>query len=176
MNIIFEGPDNTGKGTQIRLLNRYITENGNIPFHVLHYSGIKNKDPEKIQKLSSNYYAQMFDILETSGKDFILDRSHIGEAVYSPLYRRYSGDYVFELEKEFDDVLKTCVLFLFIDTPENLIKRDDGLSFSTQVEMKQKEVDLFKQAFQKTNISNKHLIDCSNGIDKVHETIISIVG
>ena len=49
-------------------------------------------------------YDDMFKLMINSkDKDInlIFNRSHLGETVYSPLYRGYSGDYIFDIEKKY---------------------------------------------------------------------------
>ena len=50
-------------------------------------------------------------------------------------------------------------LIVLIDDPENLIKREDGNSFSTDLEKKQLEVDRFVDFFKKSRIGNKIIIN-----------------
>ena len=89
----------------------------------------------------------------------ICDRAHLGECVYSPIYRDYSGDFVFEEEKNFiwQDNLKRIKLILFTDDAENVIKRDDGLSFSIDLDTKKKEIELFDKAFEKSILNKKRI-------------------
>jgi thymidylate kinase len=152
-------PDNVGKGTQIANLKRYLEENNHL-VHVLHYSNIKG---DNIRIRSEAYYNQMFEFCKKANEintDLILDRAHLGESVYSPIYRNYSGDYVFDLEKKYD--LEKIILFVFYADPEILIERDDGLSFSIDLEKKKNEIDAFQKAFELTNIHKKVLINITN--------------
>lgn len=87
----------------------------------------------------------------------IVDRSHIGEMVYSPLYRNYSGDYVLDIEKQYNT--NNFYLIVLTDRAENLISRDDGLSHSTDIDKKNEELELFREAFQKSNIKNKYMMN-----------------
>lgn len=87
----------------------------------------------------------------------IVDRSHIGEMVYSPLYRNYSGDYVLDIEKQYNT--DNFYLIVLTDRAENLISRDDGLSHSTDIDKKNEELELFREAFQKSNIKNKYMMN-----------------
>lgn len=165
MFIIMEGLDNVGKDTQIRNLQTTCASKFNIETHVLHYSNIKGLSGEKCKLYSEKLYRSMFNIMDDlfdyNKPIFILNRSHIGEAIYSPMYRNYNGDYVFDIEKEFCNrkFWKTLSLIVFIDNAENLIKRDDGLSFTTDLNKKEMEIGLFKSAFKKSNIKNKKLIN-----------------
>lgn len=87
----------------------------------------------------------------------IVDRSHIGEMVYSPLYRNYSGDYVLDIEKQYNT--DNFYLIVLTDRAKNLISRDDGLSHSTDIDKKNEELELFREAFQKSNIKNKYMMN-----------------
>ena len=104
----------------------------------------------------------------------ILDRSHLGETVYSPIYRNYSGDYVYELENIVECPKKVFVITL-IDKTENLISREDGHSFSTNIDQKNKEIDAFKKANSNTKF-NSLLIDIDGlSPDRVFEKISNFV-
>lgn len=156
MVIIIEGPDRVGKDTLIKSLkNRFYREN----CIELHYSGVKPYDGGmSVKDVSVEINKNMFKILNTDF-NFIVNRSHIGEMVYSPKYRGYSGDYVFELEKN----LKRTDVFLILltDKAETLAKRDDGESFSNKVQDIENEIELFRKALKMSGIKNKLEISCS---------------
>jgi hypothetical protein len=176
MIIIVEGPDNVGKGTQIENIKKWIGETGES-VHVLHYSNIK-VDKDRILEVSKMHYRHMFEIVDVGrsyGMNFILDRAHLGEAVYSPIYRGYNGDYVFNLEKDYciaqtvdgpekTHLWKNTKLILYTDDPENLIDREDGKSFSIDLHNKESELKAFEVAFNKS-ILDKIMINIS-GRDK----------
>lgn len=159
---LIEGPDNVGKSTLVRNLRDYYTS---CTFTVLQNSNISLTGKESIDYFTK-VYTEMFSTFKYFGEHFensgiICDRSHVGEMVYSPLYRNYSGKYVLDIEKSFEDILDQLVLVLLIDEPENLIKRDDGKSFSTVLEQKRKEIKLFEEAFDNSLIQDKIQIDIS---------------
>ena len=172
MVYIFEGLDRTGKSTQIELLKKKLEREGGAVFTV-HCDAIKSfsKDEPKlnyeeaVKNASKIRYSALLDVCRRYAFDkkihFIFDRAHLGEAVYSPMYRNYSGDYVFDMELMSPEVIEAVRLFVFVDTPENLIKRDDGESFSNDIEKKKKEIELFIEAYKKTHIKNSYLIDIS---------------
>lgn len=174
--VIIEGPDRVGKDTQSKLLQlKMIKER--LPIHMLHYSGVKGLSKEKAKEYSKLMYDDMFSIIYEafkSQRSLILNRSHIGESVYSPMYRDYDGDYVFDLEKENNgsDFWVHIFLVVLIDKPENLIKRDDGDSYSIDLEKKQEEINRFIGAVRKSTIKFKKLININNmSIDDVHREI-----
>lgn len=168
MTIIIEGVDALGKSTQIQKIKEEFEKQG-ISVHILHYSSIKafGNDNKKIREASYKQYRDMLKLANYAASEdsmaLILDRSHIGESVYSPLYRNYNGDFVFEEEKTFlwQDNLKRIKLILFTDEVEAIIKRDkernDGQSFSLDPEMKKKELDLFDKAFEKSILNKKRI-------------------
>lgn len=168
MTIIIEGVDALGKSTQIQKIKEEFEKQG-ISVHILHYSNIKafGNDNKKIREASYKQYRDMLKLANYAASEdsmaLILDRSHIGESVYSPLYRNYNGDFVFEEEKTFlwQDNLKRIKLILFTDEVEAIIKRDkernDGQSFSLDPEMKKKELALFDKAFEKSILNKKRI-------------------
>ena len=158
--IIIEGTDNTGKDTQQNLI---IEKINNLVFHKLHYSSLPFKDnKEKHISYSQKMYDDMFKLMILSkDKDinFIFNRSHLGESVYSPLYREYSGDYVFDIEKKYTNQLrKELYLITLSNDPHTILKRDDGLSFYGNEEEIKAEIDGFNRAHRKSNIKNKLLL------------------
>lgn len=168
MTLLVEGCDNVGKGTQIEFIKKYVEEKYNCPVHYMHYSNIKGA--KDVRAVSEELYKQMFEIV---GKDhgkclIICDRSHLGEAVYSSIYRDYDGDYVFELEKAAN--LETKVgLLVFTETAENLIKRDDGLSFSIDIDKKNDEITRFKAAYDKSSLTKKFIELKGRGKEEIFE-------
>ena len=105
MILLFEGPDNVGKSTQIKLLLKYFTDK---PTYVIHFSGIPGISPEMARQYSEKLYNDMFYMINeshTNNRHLIFDRSHIGEAVYAPIFRNYSGDFVFDIEKTYSSDL-----------------------------------------------------------------------
>jgi thymidylate kinase len=178
MIIIFEGPDRTGKDTQIQLLQSHFVKVDHM-FHVLHYSGFKGVTNKKAFQFSKAYYQSMFEMLNHLDcyYNLILNRSHLGEYVYGQMYRGYSGNYVFNIEKDFMDMMADMYLFVFFDKPENLIKRDDDNSFTTDIAKKTEEIERFQEAFKKSHIKNKYLIEIEGqSPEDIHEFIVTKVG
>jgi thymidylate kinase len=165
--IIIEGPDRVGKDTQQDLI---IKNMSNQVFHKLHYSSLPFKDDkEKHATYSKELYETMFHLMMKSkigGFDGCLDinlifnRSHLGETVYSPLYRGYSGDYVFDIEKKYTKALREDLyLITLINDPHTILKRDDGKSFYGNEEDVKAEIDGFTRAHRKSTIKNKILVN-----------------
>jgi thymidylate kinase len=109
-----------------------------------------------------SFYA-MFDILSSAAR-VILDRAHLGECVYAPMYRKYSGDYIFRLEHEFDmdeyDDIRMILLTENFNMSNHFI--EDGGSFDPT--KRAEEQALFVQAFEKSIMRDKKII-CVTGED-----------
>ena len=155
--IIIEGTDNVGKDTQQNLIIEQMNE---YVFHKFHYSSLPFKDDKEMH---ANYSKKMYDdmfkvMMNCKDKDinFIFNRSHLGETVYSPLYRGYSGDYVLDIEKKYTKVLREDLyLITLTNDPHTILKRDDGKSFYGNEEEVKAEVDGFRRAHRLSTIKNK---------------------
>ena len=165
--IIIEGTDNVGKDTQQDLIIKNMSD---YVFHKLHYSSLPFKeDKEKHATYSKELYETMFQLMMKSklgnkkgdlNINLIFNRSHLGETVYSPLYRGYSGDYVFDIEKKFTKALREDLyLITLTNDPHTILKRDDGKSFYGNEEEVKAEVDGFSRAHRKSTIKNKLLVN-----------------
>lgn len=161
--LIVEGPDNVGKSTLINNLNNYYNK---ITLHNLHYSNVKQENTAEVIKHNKKLYTEMFELMTFTLKNdkagLIFDRSHLGEMVYGNIYRSYTGDYVLDIEKKFHnilDIFENLFLITLVDEPENLISREDGLSFSTDLDKKQRELELFDLTHNSSSISNKLIIN-----------------
>lgn len=158
MVIIFEGMDNCLKDSSINLLRNDLS----AETHVIKYSSPPNQIKEK-ENYQKHHFSDMFyliDSVKSSDRNIILNRSHIGEYVYSQLYRGYHADWIFDLEKEFFNRQKTPVKILLIllydSNNESLRTREDGKSLSQAENIKlDRERELFIEAFNKSYIPNK---------------------
>jgi hypothetical protein len=106
----------------------------------------------------------MFNLLATDTR-LIFDRTHLGELVYAPLYRGYKGDYVYQMEETLIEskpytVQKDVRLILLISSNTDMLV-DDGLSFDPT--KKAEEQQRFIDAFNKSKLPNKVMIDVHNG-------------
>lgn len=97
--------------------------------------------------------------LANSGAKIIFDRWFLGECVYSPMYRGFSGDYVFTFERAYglDENLDLRLILLTenFDISRHLV--DDGLSLGS-TDKREQEQQLFIDAFNKSIIRDKKII------------------
>jgi thymidylate kinase len=176
--IIIEGSDNTGKSTQASLLIKRLE---NLVFQRLHYSSLPFKDNTDLHvTYSTRMYDDMFKLMvlmKDNHINAIFDRSHLGETVYSPLYRQYSGDYVFDIEKNYvNELSNELFLITLVNDPKIIFKRDDGLSFYKNEEGVKAEVDGFLRAHRLSKIKNKLLINVGTmSADSVCDVILNFI-
>lgn len=154
--IICEGLDRLGKTTLISgIINR-------LGYHeVIHFDKPKGLDvySGSLFKYQEESFKNMFRLLSCSA-DVICDRSHIGEYVYSPLYRSYDGSYIYDLEDSFiasgsNFHLTTKLVLLTCENPQSF-GQDDGMSFDWSKRMS--EQDAFIRAVERSRIRDKKII------------------
>ena len=195
MIVLFDGLDNTGKTTQIQKLVSYFA-NKDMISTVCKYSKFDKLDKKKEEKFSKRFYKDYFEkivnwpdkvipdpayIAEDNihyihDNNLILDRGHISEAVYASIYRSYSGDYVWDLEKCLENKYNIYLIVL-IDSVEKAIEREDGLSLSNgNADKINIEISQFAEAYKKSCIQNKILIDINGfSIEEVFAQIIKFL-
>ena len=149
MKIIIEGIDRCGKST---LINNILKNYGAHP--IIHCSSPPKgiTDPAKYQY---DYFWNCFKILNRCGINVIFDRCHLGEYIYGPLYRKTDPNFIFDIERQFEDALLDTKLVLLY-TDDFSIMKDDGLSFDYSA--RDKEQDLFFEAFGKSKIQHKKIL------------------
>jgi len=172
--VIIEGPDRVGKDTQIQKIRNHF--NGSL-WQVLHYSKPPKLETDKDYiGYQSSLFSQMF-ALASFIPNLILNRSHIGEAVYAT-YRGYNGAYVFDIEEQWLDkeTDERTVVIVLIPKADQLIARNDGESFYTNLEEAEGEIGRFIAAYQVTKFTNKHIIVVDGkSIDEVADEIRAIL-
>lgn len=155
--LIFEGLDRCLKDTLIEKIKAHVP-----PSHIVHYA--KPPKVEDVKFYQDISFRQMFRLIDfhsmkMQNSTLILNRAHIGEFVYSPIYRDYSGEYVFDLEEK-QDLSSVHLILLYDSNYEAYIKRDDGDSFNAgKIDNIKKEIESFREGFNKSKIKNKIEID-----------------
>jgi thymidylate kinase len=162
--LLLEGIDAVGKNSQSDNIVDFLLEHSHWAGPLQAHYG-KSRD-EAQGKLT---YQSFIKLVGDNYKDtnIVFNRSHLGEAVYSPMYRGYSGSFIFDYEKqllaEHPDVKNYIYLFVFIDDAKAVIERDkkrnDGRSFTLDYDRKLQEIDLFTQAYDKSSFPYKRLIN-----------------
>ena len=180
--ILVEGLDRLGKSTLVEIIQQELGY-----FQVIHFGKPKQlkfyeqKDSDGFVSTGKSAYLyqrasfdNMFQLLNSTAR-VIFDRAHLGECVYSPIYRNYSGNYVYDLERDYgigdNQTTKLILLVENMSIAEHFV--DDGLSFD--ITKRQQEQDLFEEAFHKSIIKNKQIIcvtDSTTGQFRSKEDIL----
>jgi thymidylate kinase len=177
MRIILEGLDRCGKSTAaVKLANHF------GPGVIVHHSS----SPPKLESagLQMNWEIRNYKKLweKTNSEEVtIFDRFHLGMLVYGKQYRGYEVDRIDVLERNMFGP-SVCVelnyLFTFVDTVDNLVKRDDGLSLeSANRDLIKTSIDSFIMYHLESSIPQhrKKIIDVSLGFDKIIPTIFRTI-
>jgi len=169
-HFILEGCDRLSKSTVTaglinRLGFRHVIHHGKPMITDAYRSLFQKPVPDAV--LYKQYQAICFDgslRLLNGDVSLIMDRAHLGEAVYAHRYRGYDGDYVFNLEKihcsRGSQFHEKTVLVLLTTSDWSFI-HDDGESFDFS--KKEEEQADFIAAFGKSIIRRKLIVDVNNG-------------
>lgn len=170
---LIEGLDFLGKDT---LINGILNARG---FHqVIHYSKpailncyescsadmtAKEMVSSALREYQERSFRTMFSLLrDVKYSPLICNRAHLGECVYAPLYREYSGDYVFDLERNFEMQRNYSTRLVLLVEDFEISKHfvDDGESFD--ITKREHEQELFMAAFERSIIPDKRMILVTN--------------
>lgn len=178
--IILEGGDRLGKSTLIEgICKHYNYDN----MCIRHFGKPrKNLDPKNILDYQFECFTKeaklLHKFIEVTGGDYhryfddtmIWNRSHLGEFVYSQMFRNGNGDEIkkrllgweqFNITRMYEQDCKTYLVTLTAD-PKFFLEKEDGNSFSKTLEEKTKELELFKDAHEFSTIKNKLLVRVDN--------------
>lgn len=161
--IIVEGADNTGKNTFCDGLVRELINRGKDPVYIEStFDRQLNLEKWKDSMRGLKKFARYFISRMPSNYILLLNRSWLDEFVYGPIYRGYGTEDLSPLEEiGLGEQLRTCVVYLE-SSPEELAKREDGLSFSKgtpeiireEQRRFEKAVGMYKQLWRMTNKGN----------------------
>ena len=170
-HLIIEGIDRLGKDTLIQKIKDafgyHLMVHYQKPEKLANYAECDNP----LQRYQRASFYEGFQLLKTSIPT-IYNRFHLGEYVYSPRYRNYSGEYVFEMEEQYAPFAEEDTLLILLTTSDFSFIQDDGESFDFS--KKEEEQRDFKIAFDKSKFKYKICIDVSeNGFYKPAETIFN---
>ena len=162
MIIMIDGMDRCCKGTLIDHLRSRIK----TPKISVRHEG---KPPKGVDPLvwSIQHYEYFFESLKNidwNEETIICDRTHLGELIYGPLYRKYNSNFILDLEKDFvDNSTNDVYLIVLVDSGKNIIGRSDGLSIEQFEDQFDNTRDKFIESYSKSQIKNKILINLDTG-------------
>ncbi len=169
---LIEGLDRLGKSTLVQGIKNKLGY-----FQDIHFSKpvlldcYESENPNRSKELyQRDCFENFFMILQAYGSRIICDRAHLGEYVYSPMYRNYSGEYVFDLEAQYDMDDRDDIRLILLTEDFSVSKHfvDDGQSLGTP-DKRIEEQARFIEAFHKSNILDKRIINVTMpGIGSFH--------
>jgi hypothetical protein len=160
---LIEGLDRLGKDTLLQGIQHRLGDH-----RVMHYTKPvlpddypKTTPPQlALKQYQESVFRVMFKILSGSRSDKIIhNRAHLGECVYAPIYRKYAGEYVFDLEREFNahQFSHARLILLVEDFAVSKHFVDDGKSLGGS-ERRQEEQGLFLRAFAASIFPDKRIV------------------
>ena len=190
MFLIIEGMDNCGKSTLISSIRKNILKSTQtFSFHSSSPPEVENKN-----KWEKYHYTEMFEKMTEmsiySDWDIIADRFHLGAYVYGKRYRNQEENIIEQIESSIfpdhampNNSMKSIaleyetILFVIVDETSSILKRDDGKSLESSVEELDETRMLFNSAFERSQITNKHLINLSKigGIENLYSEVARIL-
>ncbi len=171
--VIIEGTDNVGKDTVIEELKN-------------NYKSIIKHCEKPTAKTKAGQTLEQYNTFDNLTKDtiytykecknahdllYIHNRSWYGEYVYGCMYRGNDEQTVVKDINSFENQLLLNIpsedivfITLLSSSVDFLIKNDDGLSISdAKYDLIEQETERFKEIFEKSIISNKHIVYVNNG-------------
>lgn len=170
--IIIEGQDRVGKTTLIKELRKNIKNYKQL--------SISYSSPPKVDDYHiwfKNHYTkstELFINLLDKNWTVILDRFYIGETVYGPLFRNTDTDYIWEIDKKFENN-SSVWLITITDYTNKLMSRDDGLSNEKTSVDHENVRARFIGSHNKSSITNKLFINVSDDGWPNHSEILKLI-
>jgi len=186
-HIIIEGGDRLGKSTLIEgIANHFNYDNVTIR----HFGKPPKVFPEDVSPLEFQakcfwkeahfveYTRQMEnDIYNYYENIVIWNRAHLGEYVYGQMFRGQDPEELkeylqgFETRNLIDKSDETFLIMLTAD-PEFFLSKEDGQSFSQNLDDKTRELKLFDDIFEHSLIDNKLRIKVNEGSEYLQKSYI----
>jgi thymidylate kinase len=172
--LIIEGGDNLGKS----LLIKSLCEHFNYDNVTIRHFGKPPKGMSKPETLAFQFqcfnneaelYKQIKELFSYSKYNYydnvvIWNRSHCGEFVYGQMFRDVNPQLLKDLLSYYEKFTLDCLndkniyLITLTADPEFFLSKEDGQSFSKNLEEKTRELELFKEAHEISLIKNKKII------------------
>jgi len=176
-HIIIDGGDCLGKNSLIEGLSKHFNfdnvsvrhfgkppkefEEGETPLSFQAKCFIKEGNLlDVIKQLEEDQYGYYENVV-------IWNRSPYGEYVYGQMFRNQDPNEIESFLRGFEELFllenpETYLILLTAD-PDFFLSKEDGNSFSKNLEQKSKEVQLFDEIFEKSAIDNKLRIKVNEG-------------
>jgi thymidylate kinase len=126
--IIIDGPDNVGKGTQIKRLRSWLDH---IPFCIFNLDSPVGNSLDAKEAYGIKAVHNQCKSLQLAWKEqipCIVDRAWPSEYAYSILRKKHGIETIRNIEERYCDIRQDTHIIIFIDEVENIQERDDGMS------------------------------------------------
>lgn len=173
MIVMLEGLDRIGKST----CSNFLASRG---YSAMHFSRPEGSDDAERAHYQMGTFDRMFQFmraLDFQDANIVMDRGHLGEVVYGPLYRPGSGvdtRYVFDMERKYGPFKSTLLILLEHDDLDVVRYRDDGQGFD--IGKLETERDIFSAAFDMSELRKSRLnvtgLDISSMLRTLDDTIL----
>lgn len=175
--IIFDGPDNVGKGTQIALLRKFFTK---TPFAISNLDKPVGETLEEKREYGINAVTSQLSTLllgASNGIPQIADRAHYSEYAYSMLRIPHAKQDLIAREEQHKALIPHTLGIIFIDEVEAISERDDGKS-NYQADDLVMITSIIKRFvdYADSSLFNTHVININGkDITTVHQEVVSLV-
>jgi len=189
-HIIIEGGDRLGKDTLIRGIQDSYEDNWTIRHFGKPPKGMSPKETLDFQfdvfykeAIFVDYFMNEFsDEYGYYDNSIIWNRSHLGEYVYSQMFRGIAKREIKERIKLFEtrNLSSNMYLITLTASPYFFLSKEDGDSFSQSLEQKTRELELFKEAHNLSIIPHKKIVKVDyegefRSKEKILESIINFI-
>jgi len=197
--ITFEGPDGSGKTTQIRLLEKYFEEKGydilitrepggtNISEQIRRIILDKNniemdRTTEALLYAASRaqHVAEVIKPALIEGKAIICDRFVDSSIVYQGIGRKLGIDFIKRINDMATGGIEPDITFLMKISPKLGLSRKFSSDECNRLDMEKLEFhnQVYEGYIQLENLYKERIIgiDASKSIEEIHNAIINIVG
>jgi len=172
--IAFDGPDNVGKSTQIKLLRKYFKE---IPFLILDVDAPVGDNSQEKLKYGKEHTKRTLQTIRDLPFSQIHDRIHFTEYAYSFFREGHPIDEIVDLEKGYEEIKDNLLIITFIDEVKNISDRDDGLSLFDKEDHDNITtlINRFKEISEKSIFENYIINIHEKDIETVHSEVITLI-
>jgi len=186
--LILEGGDRLGKSTLIEGLCKHFNYD-NVT--IRHFGKPpKGMTPEEVLDFQFKCFNNEADLYHDIKRRYeyskyhyyndimIWNRSHLGEYVYSQMFRNGNAkelrDRLLHFEKIHLGIYDDIYLVTLTSDPEFFLSKEDGNSFSKNLKQKTKELNLFNEVHNLSEIKNKLLLKVDkDGLFRSKEEILN---
>jgi thymidylate kinase len=174
MIIMLDGQDRCSKDTTIEQLRKVIS---NPHISVMHEAKPpSNTDPKQWAIDHYRYMLSNVRRASFSNEVLIYNRSHLGETIWGPMYRKYDTEFIFQMERDYLADLPNVFMVLLTDTSERLMARDDGKSLTQSAAELDAVRAKFVQSFDRSSIQNKKHVKLEEvKFEDVFQTVWSFI-